>query len=54
MDGRPVSEMFYDEIWALFKKFADSGLTNAECVGVLELVKADLIKQVIEREILPF
>jgi len=36
--------MFYDEMWYLLKRFEDSGLSNAECVGVMEMLKNEFIQ----------
>ncbi len=40
-DGRPLSQLFYDDIWAIIKKYEDSGLENCQAVGVLEMLKHD-------------
>ena len=47
-DGRPMVQLLYDEIWEAINKFGLSGMTNAEAVGVLEMVKHDQLEQMNE------
>ncbi len=44
-EGKPVSQMFADEIDTLLKKFQDTGLENAQAVGVFEMKKFDLMAE---------
>ncbi len=44
-DGKPISQMFADEIDAILKRFQDSGLENAQAIGVFEMKKFDLMSE---------
>lgn len=41
-DGKPICQQFQDEIEAVVRRYYDEGLTLAEAVGVLDVVKLDL------------
>jgi len=45
-DGRPLSQLFYDDLWKVIKKFESSGLTNAESIGVFEMIKHDQLASI--------
>ena len=56
-EGKPVSQMFADEIDIVLKRFQDSGLENSQAIGVLEMKKFDLMaecREVIVRRDRPF
>jgi hypothetical protein len=42
MDGKPVAQMFADDLKDLVLRYQDSGLTNAEAVGTLSMYNFDL------------
>lgn len=44
-DGRPLAQLFYDDIHKVIEKYESTGITNAECIGVLELLKIDMAVQ---------
>ena len=50
MDGKPISQMFADELDKLVEKYYDSGITNAEAIGVLEMTKHDILMGVRDGE----
>ena len=41
-DGKPMIQIFQDEIEAVVRRYYDQGLTLGEAVGALEVVKLDL------------
>ena len=45
-DGKPVAQMFADDLKALVLKYRDSGLTNAEAAGVLSMYHFDFLFKV--------
>lgn len=48
MDGKPVVQMFADDLQRLIQKYKDTGMSNAECVGVLHMADIDMISQIRE------
>lgn len=51
MDGKPLIQLFNDEIRAIVVKYsADAELTNAEAIGVLEQILFNLKMNVREQE----
>ena len=46
MDGKPVAQMFADDLQRLITDYKGSGLSNAECVGVLHMADIDMISQI--------
>jgi hypothetical protein len=49
-DGRPLVQIFYDELWLIIKKYEDSGMTNAEMIGVFEMLKYDQLATINSEE----
>ena len=45
-DGKPISQVFADELRDLVVKYFDSGLSNAEAVGVLSMYLFDFMYKV--------
>ena len=43
---KPVAQAFADELTELVGKFKDTGLTNSECVGTLEMYKFRLLNNI--------
>lgn len=50
MEGKPLVQVFADEMGALIEKYCNSGLTNAEAVGVLHLTVFDLMTDISKEE----
>ena len=46
MDGKPVAQIYSDELTELTQNYKDSGLTNAEAVGVLTMFTHDLLYKI--------
>ena len=46
MPGKPIVQMFADDLQRLIQKYKDSGMSNAECVGVLHMADIDMIMQI--------
>jgi len=44
-DGRPTVQILYDELWETLEKYGSSGLTNAELIGTLEIIKNEQLMQ---------
>jgi uncharacterized protein (DUF433 family) len=42
MTGKPLVQQFQDEVNLIIDKFRSSGITMAEVIGALEIVKIDL------------
>ena len=42
MDGKPLVEMFQEDLEEVIKKYSDQGLTLSEAIGAIEMVKLDL------------
>ena len=49
-EGKPISQMFADELDVLFTRFQDSGLENAQAIGVLTMKKFDLMSEIRETQ----
>jgi len=41
-DGKPVEQMFADDLQKLVKEYHDSGLTNAGLIGVLHMTTSSM------------
>lgn len=50
-EGKPVSQMFADELDELLKRFQDTGLENAQAIGVLTMKNFDLMTEIRETAI---
>ena len=48
MAEAPIAQKFADELNELLEKFKDSGLSNAEAIGVLSIYHFNLMSQVRE------
>jgi hypothetical protein len=46
MSSKPIVQCFTDDLQKVVDKYRDSGLTVAEAVGGVELIKAGIIKWV--------
>jgi hypothetical protein len=56
-DGKPVSQLFSDELTDLLSKYHKSGLENAQAVGVLVMITFNLLNDLykdLKDETMPF
>lgn len=51
LDGKPIVQSFADDLQTLIKEYKGSGLSNAECVGVLHMADIDMISTIREEAI---
>ena len=53
-DGKPVSQMFSDELKQLLTKYNDSGLENAQALGVMHMaifnLEFEIREQIVNNE----
>lgn len=53
-DGKPVSQMFSDDLKALMTKYNSSGLENSQAIGVLHMaifnLESDVREQIVNNE----
>jgi len=57
LDGKPISQIFADELMEMINKYHDSGLESSQAVGVLEMTKFNLMaemREVVIRKERPF
>ncbi len=48
MASKPLVQMFTDDLIAVLEKYEDSGITLAESLGALELMKYDILQMAAE------
>ena len=57
IDGKPISQMFADDVNDLLKKYQDSGLENSQAIGVLHMTVFNMefdLRSHAERDVKPF
>ena len=47
-DGKPISQCFMDDLWEVIEKYAMSGLTNAEALGMMQIVYQQFINSILK------
>ena len=44
-DGRPLAQLFYDDLHSVIVKYESSGMTNAESIGIFEMLMHDMLSE---------
>lgn len=48
MSTKPIGQAFVDDVDAIVEKYRESGITLAETIGGLEIIKLDLYNEKLE------